>query len=111
MNVKPRTHLLLDAAIFAAFVVTLGSGLLLWAVFSSGGVHAGHSLAETVTVLGLDRHTTNDLHVWSGLIMGALALLHLVFHWKWITCQVGRLSGSGRRQAHGRARTCPDEYH
>jgi len=94
MNVKPRTNLVLDTVILVLFLVVLVSGLLLWTVYPSGGIRAGRghntSVSETV-VLGLDKHTMVTLHDWSGLIVGLLALVHLVFHWRWIMCQSRRL--------------------
>ncbi|MCZ7541063.1 MAG: hypothetical protein M5U29_14375 [Anaerolineae bacterium] len=49
----------------------------------------------------------NDVHAWAGVIMGALVLVHVVFHWKWIVCQVGRL-WSSPRPARAPRDACPE---
>ncbi|MEW6580119.1 MAG: DUF4405 domain-containing protein [Chloroflexota bacterium] len=114
MTVKPRTNLALDAVILLLFVVTFVSGVLLWVVYPPGGgqrVGTGRGAvaasADEMTLLGLNRHTMGEAHDWAGVIMGVLVLVHLVFHWKWIVCQVRRLWG-GPRPARAPRDTCPE---
>lgn len=114
MAVKPRTNLTLDAVILALFLVIFISGVLLWVVYPPGGggrVGNGRGAvaasAEDFALLGLDRHSMNDVHAWAGVIMGALVLVHVVFHWKWIVCQVGRL-WSSPRPARAPRDACPE---
>jgi len=123
MTVKPRTNYWLDAAIFALFLVVLVSGLLLWFVYPHGGTRSGQQAHERggrgtqlsaavtepspdTTILGLTRQDMDSVHDWSGLAMGGLVLLHVVFHWKWIVCQTKRLFGG--RNSRKPSRTCPD---
>ena len=94
-------------------VTVLVSGVLLWLAYPQGGgaraggrYNARSSAVEPV--LGIDKHDMVTAHTWAGLGIGLLVLVHLVFHWKWITCQVGRLFG--RKQVHTRrSRSCPEE--
>ncbi len=100
MTVKPRIHLALDTVILALFVVVFVSGVLLWTVFPQGGGGNGRGAiaasANNFTLLGLDRHLMRDLHDWAGVLMGVGVLIHLLFHWKWVVCQVRRLWSSPR---------------
>jgi hypothetical protein len=98
MTVKPRTNLALDTVILLLFLVVFISGLLLWVVYPPGGgqrVGTGRGAIAAsesdMTLFGLDRHTMGEVHNWVGLIMGLGVIVHLVFHWKWIVCQVRRL--------------------
>ena len=77
---KTKTNFWFDLTIFALFLVTALTGLLLWLVLPGG---QGHS---NVIWLGLTRHSWLDLHNWFGLAMLAGVTLHLVLHWKWISC-------------------------
>lgn len=96
MSVKPRTNYLLDLIILALLLVVLLSGLLLWQVYPDGGARqrgTHRDVDSAGTVLGLARAEMRAVHDWAGLLMGALVVLHLVFHWKWIVCQTRRLLG------------------
>ncbi len=111
MSVKPRTNLLLDTGIMILFVAVLLSGLLLWTVYPAGGTRAGRGhgdgAAETA-VLALDKHTLVTAHEWGGVIVGLLVLLHLLFHWKWITCQAKRVFAHTPPSRRTPARACTD---
>ncbi len=117
--VKPRTNYFLDVLIFGAFVVILVSGLLLWVVYPHGA-HAGAgsgrgrgasvAVADNTALLGLDRQDMSAIHSWGGVLLGALVVLHVAFHWKWIVCQTGRLFGrsSRSRRSSRLDRACPE---
>jgi hypothetical protein len=111
MTIKPRTNLIMDTIILVLLVAVLVSGLLVWLVYPQGGTRAGgrynarSSAAEPV--LGVDKHDMVAVHTWAGLGMGLLVLVHLAFHWKWITCQVGRLLGR-KPVTTRRSRSCPE---
>lgn len=81
---KNRFNLLLDAAIFVAFVVTSFSGLLM-----KFALHGGPGGGST-TWMGLTRQTWTDIHIWVGLIMVVGVVYHLVVHWSWIACVARR---------------------
>lgn len=120
MSVKPRTNLILDAIILVLCIAVLVTGLMLWIGYSSGGARAGHGHGNNAavstsadrtntTILGLDRAAARDIHNWAGVGFGLLILVHLVFHWKWITCQTGRLiQPSSSRGRARRANDCPE---
>lgn len=99
MSVKPRTNFILDTIILVLFVVVLVSGVLLWQVYPEGqSRHQGRraEVTPTETVMGLDRSDMRAVHDWAGVLMGVLVGVHLVFHWKWIVCQMKRLFRIGQ---------------
>ena len=111
MTIKPRANLIVDTIILVLLVAVLVSGLLVWLVYPQGGTRAGRRYNAESTpaepVLGIDKHDMVTVHTWAGLGMGLLVLIHLVFHWKWITCQVGRLFGR-KSATTRRSRSCPE---
>lgn len=92
MTVKPRMNFYLDALLFILIVFVLISGLALW-VGGGEGQHQGRgwqneggTYAEHPLLLnGQDWKT---LHIWLGLAVGGIILVHLIFHWKWIVCRL-----------------------
>jgi hypothetical protein len=43
-----------------------------------------------VTIL-FERHTWEELHMWTGFLMVIAALIHILVHWKWIVNMARRL--------------------
>jgi hypothetical protein len=39
----------------------------------------------------------NLIHRWSGLIAGAIILVHLILHWRWVAKTTKNLLGVGRK--------------
>jgi hypothetical protein len=91
---KTKTNFWLDLIIFSAFLLTAGTGLLLWLAIPSGP-GSGNTL-----FLGFSRHTWVDWHNWAGLSLLVGAGIHLALHWSWLECVAGRffkpLGGSAR---------------
>lgn len=123
MTVRPRTNYVLDLALLILLIVVMVSGVLLWVVYPQGGSggsaggrgqgrgrsgveqEAEHSApVEAVapsaryTLLSLDRGEMREIHNWSGLGMGALMLVHLLFHLKWLLCQTRQMFRRGHRR-------------
>jgi cytochrome b len=90
---KTKDNFWLDVTIFTLFLATALTGLLLWLVLPDG-----RGSGNTI-FLGLTRNTWIDLHNWVGLAMLAGVTLHLVLHWKWITCVSRRYFKKLARQA------------
>ena len=67
---KTKLNFWLDAVILIAFLVTSVTGVLLW--------------------LGAGRGEWITSHAWSGVVLLAGLILHLVLHWDWVKCVVGR---------------------
>jgi len=87
---KTRLNFTLDALIAVAFLMSALSGVI-FLFAGSGGYQGGENAAFQTTVLGISRWLWSDLHTWASLIMIAGVLLHVVLHWKWITCVVKRM--------------------
>ncbi len=84
MSKKHTLNFWLDVVIAVAFSLTALLGLLLWLVLP-GGQGAGN-----LAFLFFSRRMWIDLHSWAGVVLFAGSLLHIVWHWDWITCVVRR---------------------
>ena len=93
MSGNTKFNFWFDVTIFVAFIITALTGLLLWLVLPSG---PGSSW---VIFLGLTRQEWVNLHNWVGLTMLLGVVLHLILHWRWITCIVARYFKRLARQA------------
>jgi len=82
-GLQARKKWLLDAAIFLSGLVAALSGIY-FLFIPSGGYQGGRNPMYGVTIL-FSRHTWEDLHTWSGLLMIAIAVLHFAIHWRWVT--------------------------
>ncbi len=71
---------LLNLVLFTCFVLLSLTGLIPWVFLPRG--HGGE--------LGALRHTLIDLHTWIALVLIALVILHLVWHWSYITASAKR---------------------
>jgi hypothetical protein len=81
-SANQRKKWLLDAIIFLSGLVAALSGIYFLFV-PSGGYQGGRNPMYGVTIL-FSRHTWEDLHIWSGVLMIAVAVLHLAIHWRWV---------------------------
>ena len=77
-----RKKWLLDATVFLSGLVAALSGIYFLFV-PSGGYQGGRNPMYGVTIL-FSRHTWEDLHTWSGVLMIAVAVLHFAIHWRWV---------------------------
>jgi Domain of unknown function (DUF4405) len=93
---QARTNFGLDAILGIVFLAVSISGLISW-LAPGGGYHGGRNPAYNALVLGLSRDGWNDLHLWAGVAMISLALLHLALHWKWILCTLRNFIRQGKR--------------
>jgi hypothetical protein len=82
---QARINLSLDTLLGAVFLTTTVSGLVAWLALG-GGYQGGRNPAYKAFVLGLARDTWNEVHLWTGVAVLAISLLHVVLHWKWIVC-------------------------
>jgi cytochrome b subunit of formate dehydrogenase len=80
--VRGRNKWLLFAVVFLSGLVAALSGIYFLFV-SSGGYQGGRNLWYGVTIV-LSRHTWDDLHTWSGVLMIAAVVIHFVIHWRWV---------------------------
>ncbi len=79
---QTRKKWLLDAIIFLSGLVAALSSIY-FLFMPSGGYQGGRNPMYGVTIL-FSRHTWDDLHTWSGVLMIAVAVLHFAIHWRWV---------------------------
>jgi hypothetical protein len=67
------------------------TGFVLWLGFPEGGSGAGRLYGgiSNLSFWGLTKHTWINIHDWVALALVALAVLHIIIHWKWIV-RVGK---------------------
>jgi hypothetical protein len=87
---QARLNFTLNSLLFLAFIIVNLSGLIVWLVMPSGGYQGGRNPAYQMTLINLSRHTWNDIHLWSGLAMILVLIVHISLHWKWIACMLRR---------------------
>jgi cytochrome b subunit of formate dehydrogenase len=103
MSNKVWLNYALDAVIALAFILASISGLV-FLFAGSGGYQGGRNPDFQTEVLGISRWTWSDLHTWTGLVMIAGVMIHLLLHWKWIVCVTKRLRQPVRHQTQD---SCP----
>ena len=91
---KTKFNFWFDGLILTAFVLTAATGLMLWLLIPGGGRGSGNQIFWDMT-----RRTWIDIHNWVGLAMLVGVVLHLVLHWKWVSCVAARYFKKLARQA------------
>ena len=79
---KLRYNWLIDAVLFVGALLAILTGIY-FLIFPQGGYMGGRNPTYGIVIL-FDRHTWEGLHTWTGIAMIAGAIIHIVFHWKWI---------------------------
>ena len=74
---KSLANYIIDISMGIAFIVSFITGILKW----PGLLRFLHLNSGNLPMLQI-----TIIHDWSGLIMGILALAHIVLHWSWIVC-------------------------
>ena len=87
---QARVNFSLNSLLFVAFLLVNLSGLIVWLVLPGGGYQGGRNPFYGATLLTLTRHGWKDLHLWAGLVMIVIIIVHLVLHWDWVTCVAHR---------------------
>jgi preprotein translocase subunit SecY len=79
----------IDAVLLgSALVAALSSLYFLY--FPSGGYQGGRNPYYNIQVL-FSRHTWGDLHMWGGIVMIAVVMIHLILHWSWVVNMTRRM--------------------
>lgn len=97
-----RNNWIMDAGLFLTAVVTVLSGIY-FLFLPDGGFKGGRNPLYGVRILFL-RETWEWLHTWISLAMVVIALVHIIFHWKWVKSMVARVFNgkAGEMNARGR---------
>ncbi|MBW2977189.1 DUF4405 domain-containing protein [Candidatus Woesearchaeota archaeon] len=68
----------IDFLMFLSIAVTALSGIILYIILPSG------RRAGWQEFWGISREAWRNTHTWAGFVFIAIALIHLILHWKWI---------------------------
>lgn len=78
-----------DAVLFSSALIAALSGVY-FLYFPVGGYQGGRNPYYNVQIL-FNRHTWDDLHMWAGIAMIAVAVLHIFLHWSWVVNMTKRM--------------------
>jgi len=81
---RNRLYIIINLIALLAFLVSFGSGLVLWLGPSVG---SGRTGADFWT---LARHDWFTIHLYASLILGLIVVVHILIHFSWIR-NIGRL--------------------
>ena len=84
-----RLNCILDAGVFFSALVAGFSGLYFLYV-PVGGYQGGKNPLYDVTVL-FSRGTWDDLHLWGGVAMILIVVVHLIYHWDWVVMMTKKI--------------------
>ncbi len=92
LSTQNRNHWLIDALLLLGAVVAALSGIY-FLFLPSGGYQGGRNPLYGVTIL-FSRHTWEAVHMWGGVVMIGVAMVHLALHWRWVQMMARRNLGS-----------------
>ncbi|MCA9958482.1 MAG: DUF4405 domain-containing protein [Anaerolineales bacterium] len=75
-------NIIVDGLIALSFIVTAVSGLYFY-FFTEGGYQGG-SNPNWDPGIWFSRPVWDVLHTWSGVLLTAMAVIHITIHWRWI---------------------------
>jgi cytochrome b subunit of formate dehydrogenase len=78
----------INTSLFGSAIVASLSGIY-FLFLPNGGFQGGRNPMYNIQIL-FTRPTWDDLHTWSGVIMIAAALIHLILHWRWFVSSARR---------------------
>ena len=88
ISAQNRRNWLIDAALFLGGILAALSGIY-FLYLPSGGYEGGRHPLYGIVIL-FDRHTWEEVHAWTGLVMIVAAAIHLLVHWRWVLAMVRR---------------------
>ena len=98
-STQNRNNWMIDAVLFLGAIVAVLSGIY-FLFLPSGGIQGGRNPMYGVTVL-FSWHTWEAIHMWGGVLMISIAILHFALHWRWVEMMARRTMNSllsGRSQ-------------
>jgi len=99
---RTKNNWLMDFSLFLTALVTVISGIY-FLFIPSGGFQGGRNPWYGVRIL-FERETWEWLHAWIGVAMVVIALVHIIFHWKWVKGMVKRVFAGKSGQLNPRGR-------
>lgn len=89
---RQKVNILIDIIMFVVMVALAVIGFIIKYILLPGTdrwIKYGRNV--DLTCLGLDRHQWGYIHMLTGILLLALLVLHIVFHWNMILCMIKRL--------------------
>lgn len=86
---QTQRNWLIDTGLFSSAAAAMLSGIYLL-FLPVGGFQGGRNPTHNLTIL-FTRHTWDDLHTWSGVLMILIASVHLSLHWHWVENMTRRM--------------------
>lgn len=86
---QTRRNWIIDAGLLISAVLVALSGIY-FLYLPVNGFQGGRNPFYGVVIL-FGRETWDLVHTWTGVAMIAIATLHLVLHWHWVTNMLGRM--------------------
>jgi len=84
---KNNLNFIIDAVMFILMMAIIGIGFLMKYILINGEQRWDRfGQNPDMFVLGLERHEWGTVHLVLGIILSALLILHIVLHWRQITC-------------------------
>lgn len=85
MKAKARQNFIIDGIMFIVMMALTGTGLLTRYVLLSGkAAKAVYGQKVEMSMLGIGKDSWHTIHLYLGIILLGLLLLHIVLHWKQI---------------------------
>jgi hypothetical protein len=86
---QTRRNWLIDAGLFTSAITAMLTGIY-FLFLPVGGYQGGRNTLYGIVIF-FERHTWEDLHLWSGTIMIIIAAIHLILHWSWVMNMARRM--------------------
>ncbi len=84
-----RINWILDAGVFLSALVA-GISALYFLYVPVGGYQGGKNPSYGTTIL-FNRSTWDDLHLWGGVAMILIVVIHLLYHWDWVVMMTKKI--------------------
>ncbi len=104
VSVQTRNNWIIDVLLALSALFAALSGVY-FLFFPSGGFQGGRNPFYGIVVL-FTRSTWSDLHVWTGVLMILIVLVHLPLHWGWVVSMTRRVLahlGGGKTNLNSRS--------
>jgi len=88
LSIQTKRNWLIDAGLGMSALLAALSGIY-FLFLPVSGYQGGRNPMYGVTVL-FERSAWDDLHTWGGVVMIAIAAIHLTLHWSWVTNMFNR---------------------
>jgi len=90
-NVSEQTknNWLVDSVLLVSALLASISGIY-FLYLPVGGYQGGRNPYYGIRIL-FERHTWSDIHIWTGVLMIVVILIHIPLHWKWVNNMTKRM--------------------